>query len=126
MNGDDLYVALVATDFPQDSVNMVNADITFDPAVVDLVSYGSGDSWMRTFGHPVTFKVTSGASNLIRIRVEMDSSSAGASGSGTVLRLRFRKVGQGSSRLEFASAKAYDAGYNDSLQATYGGTMTVK
>jgi hypothetical protein len=35
-------------------------------------------------------------------------------------------VGSGSSRLEFADAKAYDAGFNNSLQTTHGGTLIVQ
>jgi hypothetical protein len=125
-SGGDLYVALHANDFGADAVNMVRANISFDPAVVTLASFSSAGSWMEAFGHQATFKVTKSGSNLIRITVDMQSSSAGGSGSGTILRLRFRKVGSGSSRLEFTDAKAYDAGFNNSLQATHGGTLVVK
>ena len=122
----DFYVALHATDFGQDAVNMVRATITYDPAVVSVVSYASGDSWMRGFGHDVTFKVTKSGSNMVKVSADMASASAGASGSGMIVKIRFRKVGSGSSRLEFADAKAYDAGYNNSLQATHGGTLIVQ
>jgi hypothetical protein len=126
MNGDDLYVTLHANDFGPDSVNMVRANISFDPSVVDLVSFGSGDSWMRSFGYDATFSVGTSGGNLIKIRVDAKDTFRGASGSGQILRLRFRKVGAGSSRLEFTEAKAMDGGYNDHLQATHGGTLTVK
>lgn len=124
--GNDLFVTLNASDFGQDAVNMVRATIQYDPSVAKLVSFSSAGSWMEAFGHQATFKVTKSGSNLIKITVDMQSSSAGGSGSGTILRLRFRKVGSGSSRLEFTDAKAYDAGFNNSLQATHGGTLVVK
>lgn len=122
----DLYVALHATDFGADALNMVRATITYDPSVVTPVSYASGDSWMRGFGHEVTFKLTKSGSNMIKVSADMQSASAGASGSGMILKIRFRRVGAGSSRLEFTDAKAYDAGYNNSLQATHGGTLLVQ
>jgi hypothetical protein len=125
-DGGDLWVALHANDFGADAVNMVRANITFDPAVVTVVSFSSADSWMEKFGYQSTFSVTKSGANLIKIRVDMQSTSAGGSGSGTILRLRLRKVAPGSSRLDFSDAKAYDSGYNDSLKATHGGTLVVK
>jgi hypothetical protein len=105
---------------------MVRANITFDPAVVQLVSFSSADSWMEAFGYQSTFSVSKSGANLIKIRVDMNSSSAGGSGSGRILRLRFRRVAPGSSRLDFAEAHAYDAGFNEYLKGTYGGTLIVK
>ena len=123
---DDLYVTLYATNFGADTVNMVRATISYDPAVVNPVSFSSKDSWMESFGYQVTFQVTKSGGNLIKVRADLNSSSAGASGSGGILRLRFKKVAAGSSRLEITEAHAYDAGFNDSLQAMHGGTIVVK
>ena len=64
--------------------------------------------------------------NVIKIRVDSKDSFDGASGAGTILRLRFRKIASGSSRLDFGEAHAYGASYNDNLLATHGGTLTVK
>jgi hypothetical protein len=126
MNGDDLYVGLHANDFGADAVNMARATISYDPAVVSLVSFSSADSWMSAFGYTAKFSVSKSGANQIRVRVDMESSSAGASGSGRILRLRFRKVAAGSTRLEFVEGHAYDAGYNDSLQGRNGGTLVVQ
>ena len=41
---------------------------------------------------------------LIKVRVDSNDSFDGASGSGRIVRLRFRKVGSGSSRLDFAES----------------------
>ena len=57
-DGGDLWVALHANDFGADAVNMVRANITFDPAVVTVVSFSSADSWMEKFGYQSTFSVT--------------------------------------------------------------------
>ena len=128
-DGGDLYVALYANDFGGTNgvhtINKVRADISFDPAVVTLVSFSSTDSWMESFGYQATFQVTK-SGNVIKIRVDSNNSFDGASGSGRVLRLRFRKVASGSSRLDFAEAHAYASSYNDNLQATHGGTLIVK
>ena len=125
----DIWVALHATDFGGtngvNTINMVRADISFDPAVVALVSFSSADSWMETFGHQATFSVSK-SGNVIKVRVDSRDSFDGASGSGRILRLRFRKVAAGSSQLDFVEAHAYGASYNDNLQATHGGTLTVK
>ena len=126
MNGDDIYVGLEATDFGRDAVNMVRATISYDPAVVSLVSFSSADSWMDAFGYKSTFSVGKSGANLIKVRVDMPSTSAGASGSGRILRLRFRKVAAGSSRLEFVEGQAYDSGYNNSLASGHGGTLVVR
>jgi hypothetical protein len=126
MNGDDIYVGLHAHDFGRDAVNMARATITYDPGVVSLVSFSSADSWMSAFGYQPTFSVGKSGTNQIRVRVDIPSSSAGASGSGRILRLRFRKVSAGTSRLELIEGRAYDAGYNNTLQAAYGGTIEVK
>ena len=104
---------------------MVRANISFDPAVVSLVSFSSADSWMESFGHQATFSVSK-SGNVIKIRVDSNHSFDGASGGGPILRLRFRKVSAGSSRLDFVEAHAYGASYNDNLQVTHGGTLTVK
>jgi hypothetical protein len=129
-DGGDLYVSLYANDFGGtngvNTINMVRANITFDPGVVKLVSFSSANSWMESFGHQAAFQVSVSGGNLIKIRVDSNDSFDGASGSGQVLRLRFRKVSSGSSRLEFAEAHAYGASFNDNLQATHGGTLTVK
>ena len=125
----DLWVSLTATDFGgingNNTINMVRANISFDPAVVSLVSYSSADSWMESFGHEAKFSVTK-SGNVIKIKVDSNDSFDGASGGGNILRLRFRKVGSGSSRLDFVEAHAYGASYNDNLQITHGGTLTVK
>jgi hypothetical protein len=130
-NGDDLYVGLHAHDFGGtngvNTINMVRATITYDPAVVTLVSFSSADSWMETFGSQATFSVTKSAgSPQINIRVDSNHSFNGASGSGRILRLRFRKVAAGTSRLELIDGKAYGASYQDNLQAKHGGTLTAK
>jgi hypothetical protein len=122
--GDDLLVTLDARDFGQDAVNMVRATIQYDPSVAKLVSFSSAGSWMEAFGHQAKFQVSGSAGNLIKIKVDMNSTSTGASGSGQVLRLRFRKISTGSMRLEFLEGQAYDAGYNNSLQSTHGGTLS--
>jgi len=125
----DIWVALYATDFGgvngNNTINMVRANITFDPGVVTLVSYSSANSWMESFGHQATFSVTR-SGNLLKIRVDSKDSFDGASGSGQVLRLRFRKIAPGTSRLDFAEAHAYGASFNDNLQVTHGGTLLVK
>jgi len=126
MNGDDMYVGLEANGFPSNAVNMARATITYDPAVVTLVSFSSADSWMERFGHQATFSVSKSGTNQIKVRVDMQSASAGASGGGRILRLRFRKVSAGSSRLDMVEGHAYDGGYNDSLQNRYGGTIVVQ
>jgi len=126
MNGDDIYVGLHAKDFGVDSVNMARATISYDPAVVSLVSFSSADSWMASFGYQATFSVSKSGANQIKVRADIQSSSGGASGSGRILRLRFRKVSAGTSRLEFVEGRAYDAGYNDSLKGQHGGTLVVK
>ena len=127
--GGDLWVALTAKDFGgvngNNTINMVRANISFDPAVVSLVSFSSADSWMESFGHQATFSVSK-SGNVIKIKVDSNDSFDGASGGGPILRLRFRKVGAGSSRLDFVEAHAYGASYNDNLQGTHGGTLTVK
>ena len=127
---DDIYVALYAYDFGGtngvNTINMARATISYDPAVITPVSFSSADSWMESFGHQATFKVTKSGSNLIKVTVDSNDSFDGASGSGTIVRLRFRRVGPGSSRLEFTEAHAYGASYNDNLQATHGGTLIVK
>lgn len=122
----DIYVALNGTGFGPDAVNMVRATISYDPAVVTPVSFSSAGSWMEAFGYQSTFKVTKSGSNLVKVSVDMHSTSTGASGSGTIVRLRFRKVGSGSSRLDFTDANAYDSGFNNSLQSTHGGTLIVQ
>lgn len=126
----DLFVGLHATGFGgingNNTINMVRANITFDPAVVKLVSFDSADSWMESFGHQATFQVSVSGGNLIKVRVDSNDSFDGASGSGRILRLRFRKIGSGSTRLEFAESKAYGASYHDNLEATHGGTLVVK
>jgi hypothetical protein len=122
--GDDLFVTLNASDFGQDAVNMVRATIQYDPSVAKLVSFSSAGSWMEAFGHQAKFQVSASGGNLIKIKVDINSTSSGASGSGQVLRLRFQKVSTGSVRLEFLEGHAYDAGYNDSLQSTHGGTLS--
>lgn len=122
----DLYVTLYAQDFGADTVNMVRATISYDPAVVNPVSFSSKDSWMESFGYQAAFQVTKSGGNLIKVRVDLNTSSGGASGSGGILRLRFRKIAPGSTRLEFTEGHAYDAGFNESLQAMYGGTIVVK
>jgi hypothetical protein len=122
----DIYVGLHGHNFPGDNiVNMVRANITFDPAVVQLVSYSSADSWLEANGYEADFSVTR-SGNVLKIRVDTRSASAGASGSGRILRLRFRKVASGSSRLDFIEAHAYDAGFNEWLKGTHGGTLVVK
>lgn len=130
MVDDDLYVTLYAHDFGgvngNETINMVRATISYDPAVVSLVSFSSANSWMESFGHQATFQVTKSGSNLIKVRVDSKDSFDGASGSGPILRLRFRKVAPGSSRLEFTEGKAYAASFNDNLQAMHGGTIVVK
>jgi hypothetical protein len=130
MNGDDLYVSLYANDFGGtngvNTINMVRANITFDPNVVQLVSFTSRDSWMESFGSEATFTVTKSGANLIRIRVDSHSGFNGASGSGIVLRLRFRKVSTGNARLDFVEGQAYGASYHNNLQAMHGGTLTVR
>ena len=126
MNEDDIYVGLHAKDFGADAVNMARATISFDPAVVTLVSFSSADSWMSSFGYQTTFSVSKSGANLIKIRVDSQSSFNGASGSGIILRLRFRKVRAGNARLDFTEGHAYGASYNDNLQAMYGGTLNVK
>jgi len=122
-------VALYANDFGGtngvNTVNTVRANISFDPAIVTLVSFSSAESWMESFGHQATFQVTK-SGNVIKIRVDSNDSFDGASGSGRILRLRFRKVAPGNSRLEFAEAHAYGASFNDNLQAVHGGTLKVK
>jgi hypothetical protein len=129
-DGGDLYVALYANNFGGTNgvhtINMVRANISFDPAVVTFVSFSSADSWMESFGHQATFQVTKSGGNLIKIRVDSNNSFDGASGSGPILRLRFRKVAAGSSRLDFVEAHAYASSFNDNLQATHGGTLMVK
>jgi hypothetical protein len=105
---------------------MVRANISFDPSVVRLVSFHSGDSWMESTGHQANFQVSVSGGNLIRIRVDSRDSFDGASGSGRILRLRFRKVAAGSSRLDFVEGKAYGASFQDNLEATHGGTLVVK
>jgi hypothetical protein len=126
----DIWVALVATDFGGtngvNTINMVRANISFDPTVVTLVSFSSANSWMESAGHAASFQVTKSAANLIKIRVDSTDSFDGASGSGPILRLRFRKVSSGTSRLEFAEAHAYGASFNDNLQTTHGGAIVVK
>lgn len=127
MVDDDLYVTLYATNFGADSVNMVRATISYDPAVVSPTTFSSKDSWMESFGYQATFQVTKSGGNLIKVRVDSNGpSSAGASGSGGILRLRFKKVAAGSSRLEITEGQAYDGGFNSSLQAMHGGTIVVK
>jgi hypothetical protein len=108
------------------TINMVRATITFDPSVVSLVSFSSKDSWMESFGYQATFSVTKSGLNQIKIRVDSNDSFDGASGSGPILRLRFRKVAAGASRLEMIDGKAYGASFHDNLQAMHGGTLTVK
>lgn len=129
-DNDDLYVFLYAHDFGGingvNTINMVRATITFDPSVVTLVSFSSRDSWMESFGHQATFSVSKSGGNQIKIRVDSNDSFDGASGSGPILRLRFRKVASGASRLEMIDGKAYGASFNDNLQAMHGGTLTVK
>ena len=128
--GDDIYVALYAKDFGGtngvNTINMVRATLSFDPSVVKLVSFTSRDSWMESFGHQAQFKVTSTSANQIKIRVDSLNSFDGASGSGVILRLRFRKVAPGTSRLDFVEAHAYGASYTDNLQATHGGALSAK
>ena len=125
----DLWVALTATGFGgingNNTINMVRASINFDPAIASLVSFSSADSWMESFGHQAAFSVTQ-SGNVIKIKVDSKDSFDGASGAGTILRLRFRKIASGSSRLDFGEAHAYGASYNDNLLATHGGTLTVK
>ena len=129
-DNDDLYVFLYAHDFGGvngvNTINMVRATITFDPSIVTLASYTSRDSWMESFGYQATFQVTKSGSNQIKVRVDSKDSFDGASGSGPILRLRFRKVASGTSRLEIIDGKAYGASFNDNLQAMHGGTLTVK
>lgn len=129
LNG-DLYVTLYANDFGGtngvNTINMVRANITFDPSVVSLVSFSSRDSWMESFGAQATFQVSVSGGNTIRVRVDSNASFDGASGSGPILRLRFRKVAAGTTRLDFVDGKAYGASFQDNLQATHGGTMVVK
>ena len=81
---------------------------------------------MESFGHQAQFKVTSSAANQIKIRVDSLDSFDGASGSGVILRLRFRKVAPGTSRIDFVEAHAYGASYTDNLQATHGGALSAK
>jgi hypothetical protein len=130
MNGDDIYVGLYANDFGGtngvNTINMVRATISYDPSVVELVSFSSADSWMESFGYQAKFSVSKSGGNLIKVRVDSNDSFDGASGSGRILRLRFRKVAAGSSRLEFVEGHAYGASFNDNLQATHGGTLIVK
>ena len=122
----DIYVALNGNEFAADAVNMVRATISYDPAVVTPVTFSSSNSWMEAFGVQSTFKVTKSGSNLIKVSVDMHHTSTGASGSGTILRIRFRKVGSGTTRLDFTDANAYDSGFNNSLQSTHGGTLIVQ
>ena len=128
-DGGDIWVGLYANDFGGingvNTINMVRANITFDPSVVQLISFSSADSWMETLGYQATFSVTK-SGNLIKIKVDSNDSFDGASGSGRILRLRFRKLTSGTSRLDFAEAKAYGASYNDNLQGTHGGSLIVK
>jgi hypothetical protein len=128
--GDDLYVALYANDFGGvngvNTINMVRATISYDPSVVELVSFSSAESWLESFGYGASFSVSKSGGNLIKVRVDSKDSFDGASGSGRILRLRFRRIAAGSSRLEFVEAHAYGASYNDNLQATHGGTLVVK
>jgi hypothetical protein len=70
--------------------------------------------------------VTKSAGNQIKIRVDSQSSFNGASGSGIILRLRFRKVAAGSTRLDFVDGSAYGASYHENLQAMHGGTLQAK
>jgi hypothetical protein len=130
MNGDDIYVSLYANDFGGtegvNTINMVRANISFDPSVIALVSFSSADSWLESFGYGATFSVGTSGGNLIKVRVDSKSAYYGASGSGRVLRLRFRKVAAGTSRLDFVEAHAYGGSYNDNLQTTHGGTIVVK
>ena len=127
---DDLYVTLYAKDFGGtngvNTINMVRATISYDPAVVNPVSFSSKDSWMESFGAQATFQVTKSGGNLIKVRVDSNDSFDGASGSGGILRLRFKKVGAGSSRLEITEGHAYGASFHDNLQAMHGGTIVVK
>ena len=127
---DDLYVTLYAHDFGGingvNTINMVRATISYDPAVVSPTTFSSKDSWMESFGHQATFQVTKSGGNLIKVRVDSKDSFDGASGSGGILRLRFKKVAAGSSRLEITEGHAYGASFNDNLQATHGGTIVVK
>jgi hypothetical protein len=126
--GDDLFVNLYANDFGGtngvNTINMVRATIQFDPSVAKLVSFSSANSWMESFGHQAKFQVSSSGANQIKIKVDSLDSFDGASGSGAILRLRFRKVGTGSMRLDFVEAHAYGASYNDNLQSTHGGMLT--
>lgn len=130
MVDDDLYVTLYAHDFGGtngvNTINMVRATISYDPAIVTAVSFSSKDSWMESTGHQATFQVTKSGGNLIKVRVDSNDSFDGASGSGAILRLRFRKVAAGSSRLEFTEGHAYGASFNDNLQVMHGGTIVVK
>ena len=128
--GDDIYVALYANDFGGtngvNTINKVRATLRYDPSVVKLVSFTSRDSWMESFGAEAVFKVTSSGANQIKIRVDSQNSFDGASGSGVILRLRFRKVAAGTSRIDFVEANAYGASYTDNLQATHGGAISAK
>jgi len=128
--GDDIYVALYANDFGGtngvNTINMVRATLSYDPSVVKLVSFTSRDSWMESFGHQAVFKVTSSGANQIKVRVDSQNAFDGASGSGVILRLRFRKVAAGNSRVDFVEAHAYGANYTDNLQATHGGALAAK
>ena len=123
VEGDDVLVNVKANDFGSgfsEKLAYVRAVLTYDRNVVQMVSFKRGD-WLTG-----SYTVSEPAANQVRIRVDAASTSDWQSGSGVILRLRFRKIASGTSRVDFMSAIAYNGGYNDVLAATHGGVLTVK
>ena len=123
VEGDDVLVNLKGNDFGSgfnDKLAYVRAVLTYDRNVVQMVSFKRGD-WITG-----SYSVSAPAANQVRVRVDAASSADWQSGSGVIVRLRFRKLNAGTSRLDFLSAIAYNGGYNDQLAGTHGGTLTVK
>ena len=123
VEGDDVLVNLKANDFGgtfNEKLAYVRAVLTYDRSVVQMVSFKRGD-WIAG-----SYSVTEPADNQIRVRVDATTANDWQTGSGVIVRLRFRKLNPGTSRLDFLSAIAYNGGYNDVLAATHGGTLAVK
>jgi hypothetical protein len=123
VEGDDVLVSLKANDFGgtfDDKLAYVRAVLTYDRSVVQMVSFKRGD-WIAG-----SYAVTEPADNQIRVRVDAATSNDWKTGSGVIVRLRFRKLAPGTSRVDFMSAIAYNGGYNDVLAATHGGMLAVR
>jgi hypothetical protein len=118
VEGDEVFVYLKGNGFGAGANGLkgVRVLLNYDASVVSLQAFARG-SYL-----PGTYVVSQPGPGQVRVHVDGD---APASGTGIIVRLRFKKLNGGTTRVEYGSAEALNGAGQNVLAASHAGTLGV-